>query len=89
MPKPAIQKLMKQIFQGLNFLHDKNLIHRNLKPDKILVSGWGKVKLTDFTLARLGTYSLVPYTPEETIERNQWGRKAIWLWYKAPELLMG
>ena len=71
MPKTAIQNLMKQIFQGLDFLHHKNLIHRNLKPDNILVSRSGKVKLADFTLARLGTYPLIPYTPEETIKRNQ------------------
>ena len=71
MPKFIIKKLMKQIFQGLNFLHHKKLIYRNLKPDNILVSLSGKVKLTNFALARLGICPLVPYTPEETKGRDQ------------------
>ena len=75
---------MKQIFQGLNFLHHKKLMHRNLKPDNILVSRTGEVKLADFTLSRLGSYPLVPYTPEDPKERDRSGREARRLWYRAP-----
>lgn len=86
--KPIVQSLMRQIFKGLEYIHKRGIIHRNLKPDNILVSNVGKVKLSDFTLSRMESVPHYAYTPEDPKERERSGREARRLWYRAPELLL-
>lgn len=43
---------VRQILLGLQFLHDNNILHRDIKPRNILVTHKGELKLTDFGLSR-------------------------------------
>lgn len=86
--KSVVQNLMRQIFKGLEYIHKRGIVHRNLKPDNILVSTVGKLKLSDFTLSRMESVPHYPYTPEDPKERERSGREARRLWYRAPELLL-
>jgi cyclin-dependent kinase len=63
-------------------------MHRNLKPDNIMVTLDGEVKLCDFSLSKLQTKSGTTYTPEDPKERERSGREARRLWYRAPEMLL-
>ena len=48
--------LMKQIIQGIAFLHLKNIVHRDIKPGNILLKnedGSAVVKLGDFGLSKI------------------------------------
>ena len=62
-------------------------MHRNLKPDNIMITSDETVKLSDFSLSRIATIPHFPYTPEDPKERERSGREARRLWYRPPELL--
>jgi serine/threonine protein kinase len=63
----------------VNYLHERWIIHRDIKLSNLLYNNKGQLKLADFGLARLFSY---PSTTEMTL-------KVVSLWYRAPELLLG
>ena len=42
------RQYMAALVEGLSYLHDKGVVHGDIKPDNILLSGDGEVKLSDF-----------------------------------------
>jgi serine/threonine-protein kinase len=49
-PREAIE-LALQVARGLSFAHDQGLVHRDVKPQNVLLDGDGRAKVTDFGIA--------------------------------------
>lgn len=50
---------MRQVLSGVEFLHMNRVVHRDLKPQNILITCEGKVKVADFGLARIYGFSMI------------------------------
>ncbi|KAA1067154.1 hypothetical protein PGT21_013073 [Puccinia graminis f. sp. tritici] len=76
--EPGIAKgYVCQIILALDYLHENNIIHGDLKPENLLVSANGYLKLADFGLAR----RLTDHTPPNLIFGT--------VYYMAPEMIDG
>jgi len=51
-PREALQ-IVPQICEALQFAHDAGIVHRDIKPDNILLDKKGRVKIADFGIAKL------------------------------------
>jgi serine/threonine protein kinase len=51
-PRQAL-KVIPQICDALQFAHDEGVVHRDIKPENIMLDKKGRVKITDFGLARI------------------------------------
>lgn len=45
--------LFKQIIEAIGYIHTRNIVHRDIKLDNILLDGKGNVKIGDFGVSRL------------------------------------
>lgn len=78
-PIPTFTKIAAQIARGLSAIHHVGVIHRDLKPDNIMLVDGMRVKITDFGIAR-GDVSMLTGNADQIV-----GTIA----YLAPELLVG
>ncbi|CAK5277694.1 unnamed protein product [Mycena citricolor] len=46
--EPLVKNFVRQILQGLNYLHERDIIHRDIKGANILVDNKGGIKISDF-----------------------------------------
>ena len=50
--EPVVRRYLRQILQGLKYLHSNRVVHRDVKGGNVLVNEFGVAKLADFGLAR-------------------------------------
>lgn len=74
----ALQSYLRQLCEGVAYCHAARVLHRDLKPQNLLVDRAGRIKLADFGLARAFGIPVRAYTHE-----------VVTLWYRAPEILLG
>ena len=51
LPEPVVRRVLGQLATALDHIHGRGLIHRDLKPNNVLLTRAGVVKLSDFGLA--------------------------------------
>ncbi|KAL4955730.1 putative cell division control protein 2 kinase [Aspergillus filifer] len=73
-----VKKFMAQLIEGIRYCHSHRILHRDLKPQNLLIDREGNLKLADFGLARAFGVPLRTYTHE-----------VVTLWYRSPEILLG
>lgn len=76
--QPLVKSYLSQLLKAISFCHLRCVLHRDLKPQNLLIDGEGHIKLADFGLARTIGLPVRTYTHE-----------VVTLWYRAPEVLLG
>jgi len=78
LPEPLVRSYLRQLLEGVSYCHQHRVLHRDLKPQNLLINTAGLIKLADFGLARAFGVPVRTYTHE-----------VVTLWYRAPEILLG
>lgn len=73
-----VKSFMFQLLKGIMYCHDNRVLHRDLKPQNLLINIKGELKLGDFGLARAFG---IPF--------NTFSNEVVTLWYRAPDVLLG
>ncbi|XP_063239591.1 cyclin-dependent kinase 1 isoform X2 [Bacillus rossius redtenbacheri] len=72
------RSFLYQVVRAILFCHQRRVLHRDLKPQNLLVGSDGVIKVADFGLGRAFGIPVRIYTHE-----------VVTLWYRAPEVLLG
>ena len=80
-PYQQAVEILRQVAAGLQFAHDKSLIHRDVKPENILFSAEGEAVISDFGLAK----AMLSSTSSASASSGGVGTPG----YKAPEMWRG
>lgn len=73
-----LKSFLFQLITGVAYCHHHRVLHRDLKPQNLLINREGELKLADFGLARAFGIPVRSYTHE-----------VVTLWYRAPDVLLG
>ena len=78
LPETLVKSYLRQLLSGIAYCHAHRVLHRDLKPQNLLIDNRGIIKLADFGLARAFGLPVRNFTHE-----------VVTLWYRPPEILLG
>ncbi|GBG86517.1 hypothetical protein CBR_g41511 [Chara braunii] len=76
--KDVVRHFIFELCKAISFMHEQNVIYRDVKPENLLITQDGHLKVCDFGFAR-----------HLDVDRSQLTPYVATRWYRAPELLIG
>jgi len=73
-----VKLFLFQMLRGLAYCHSRRVLHRDLKPQNLLINERGELKLADFGLARA-----------KSVPTKTYSNEVVTLWYRPPDVLLG
>jgi len=73
-----VKLFLFQMLRGLAYCHARRVLHRDLKPQNLLINERGELKLADFGLARA-----------KSVPTKTYSNEVVTLWYRPPDVLLG
>jgi len=73
-----VKLFLYQMLRGLAYCHSRRVLHRDLKPQNLLINERGELKLADFGLARA-----------KSVPTKTYSNEVVTLWYRPPDVLLG
>jgi len=77
LPLHIVAQWSEQMLEATRFMHERGIVHQDIKSSNVLIFADRTAKMCDFGLARQGSNVMCV------------DRELVTLWYRAPELLMG
>ena len=78
--QPELVSYSLQLLSAVSFCHGRSVVHRDLKPQNILIDSQGRVKVSDFGLSKI----VIPMPVQRLLTQE-----VMTLWYRPPEILLG
>lgn len=89
LPMNQIKLYMRELLEGMLYLHKNHIMHRDMKAANLLIDNHGQLQIADFGLAR-------PFHDRDEAWRNRgwksthnYTEMVVTRWYRPPELLAG
>uniref|UniRef100_A0A8C5HGR2 cyclin-dependent kinase n=1 Tax=Gouania willdenowi TaxID=441366 RepID=A0A8C5HGR2_GOUWI len=76
-----VKIFLYQILRGLAYCHRRKVLHRDLKPQNLLINDRGELKLSSYSLTGLARAKSVP--------TKTYSNEVVTLWYRPPDVLLG
>jgi serine/threonine-protein kinase BUR1 len=86
--EPQVKCYMLQLLEGLKYLHENHILHRDMKAANLLISNKGILQIADFGLARHYDGEVPKPGRGGGEGRRDYTSLVVTRWYRPPELLM-
>jgi len=78
-PPGTCLSIFSQVLEGIGYAHSMGVIHRDVKPGNIIITGNGRAQITDFGIAKIAG----------DFQKTRTGVKVGTIWYMSPEQVRG